>query len=1024
MILVIAMGTYSLFTLPTELMPQIRLNRVVVAVPYPGASPEEVEELITKPIEDEIDDLDYLDMYLTNSQEELARLNVVFESISEDQFRRVFQDLRQAVDRVSLPDEAEDPTFLSLESSTWMPMGTIVVSGNLPEFRLKELAEELEDEIGRLRGVDSVTISGLRDREVWVEVDPQRLYRHNLTLEEVARRLRRGNVGLPGGNIKIGSYEYMVRSVEDFEDLEDISRVVVREDAVGNHVRISDIAVLRDTYEEPDTISRFNGDRAVSLDVYKKPEGSTLALLDQFRVVIDDKQQQLPPGVELAITNDLSSRIMDGIQRLSSNAMFGGFLVLTLLLVFLGWRNALFVAWGIPITFLLTFVFVDLYGESINESTLFALVLVLGMVVDDAIVVIENIARYLNRGFAAREAAVRGAEEVMWPVISSSLTTIAAFLPLMLLPGVIGEFMKVIPICVSFALVASLFESLVILPSHVSDLGVSDVDRHNNRVNRGIRCIATWYRRRMSPLIRWRWVFLPLMLALLLSTLLVIPYVGMELYADDSFSLFFVRIWMPEGVAIDATDQVARAIEEAAMTLPSEEMLSVVTQVGRLDTESDRIFSKDVAMVKVDLVEPDQRNRSIEEIMAELEAKTSHVTGYKEIEFAKVSGGPPLGAPIEVKIKGTYFDDLERLSTRLKEYLATIPGVHSIQDDLQKGKNELRVQIDESRAHLVGLDKSDVARQIKYAFEGVPATVFHDGDEEVDVVVRFRPESRDSIQDVYDLNIPSASGGLVPFSNVARFTIERGWASINRFDGERAVTVSADVGPDGTSAVQATQMLQDYYSQVAPEFPGYRLDFRGEFQEFEEAFRNVGRLFLIGLILIYLILGAQFRSYIQPFLVMAAIPFAFAGAMLYLLISGYPFSIMVMYGMVALAGVTVNDSIVLIAFMNNARQRGASAYRAVLTGAKRRLRPIFLTTATTIFGLLPMALGVGGESVVWMPLAGTIVFGLGIATFLILLVIPPLYMVIEDFRRAFGFSEPEDSSLSLDRGDVRIRKVG
>ncbi|HLV02479.1 MAG TPA: efflux RND transporter permease subunit, partial [Acidobacteriota bacterium] len=247
---------------------------------------------------------------------------------------------------------------------------------------------------------------------------------------------------------------------------------------------------------------------------------------------------------------------------------------------------------------------------------------------------------------------------------------------------------------------------------------MSDVNRHHNRVNRGIRKVARFYRRRMSPLIRWRWVFLPLMLLLLLSTLLVIPYVGLELYADDSLSFFFVRIWMPEGASIEETDQVARAIEEVAMTLPREEVISVVTQVGRLDTESDRIFSKDVAMVKVDLVEPTARERSLEEIMAELESRTSHVTGFRRIEFAKISGGPPLGRPIEVKVKGTYFEDLERLSNRLKDYLATIPGVHSIQDDLEKGKNELRVRIDESRAHLVGLDKSDIARQIKYAFEG------------------------------------------------------------------------------------------------------------------------------------------------------------------------------------------------------------------------------------------------------------------------------------------------------------------
>ena len=1001
MILIIAMGTYALITLPRELMPQIRLNRVVVAVSWPGASPEDVEKIITKPIEDEIESLDYLDMFLSVSQEGRSRINVIFDSINEDQFRRVYQDLRQAVDRVPLPEEADDPFFLSLESSTWMPMGTVALSGDLPEVRMKEIAEELEDEIERLRGVDSVTVSGLRDREVWVEIDPHKLYRHNLTLEQVAASIRRQNVELPGGNIEVGPNEYMLRAIEEFEGLEDIGNVIVKRDRVGNHVRLREIATIQDTHEEATTISRFNGNPSVALDVYKKPEGNTLELTEQFRNLIAEKERTLPEGVTINITNDFSPRIVSGIERLMTNGMVGGFFVMLALLLFLGWRNALFVFWGIPITFLLTFVFIDLYGESINESTLFALVLVLGMVVDDAIVVIENISRYMSRGFSPKEATIKGANEVMWPVLTSSLTTIAAFLPLMLLPGVIGEFMKVIPVCVSFALVASLFESLVILPAHAADLGATDVRRHHGRVNRTVRRVAARYRRMMGVLLRWRWVFIPLVVVALAGSFLVIPYVGVDLYADDPFPFFMVRIWMPEGSSIDATDEVTRRVEEVAMTLPPEDVKAVVAQVGRLDTESDRIISKDVSMIRVDMRPQGERRRSIDDVLEELEKGTSHISGYREIQFAKLNTGPPVGKPIEVKIKGRYFEGLEEIADRLKAFLHTIPGVHTIQDDLEKGKNEVRIRINENRAHLVGLDESDIARQIKYAFEGMPATVYRDGDEEIDVVVKFRPGDRDSIQDIYDLKIPTISGGLVPFRNVASFEVERGWARINRFDGERAVTVSADVTEGQTSAVEVTAMLKDHYEEFAQEYPGFRLDFRGEFQEFEEAFANVGRLFLVGVILILLILGGQFRSYLQPLLILFAVPFAFAGAMLYLIVNGYPFTIMVMYGMVALSGVAINDSIVLIAFINDARRRGASVYRAVLSGAKRRLRPIFLTTVTTVFGLLPMAIGIGGKSLVWGPLAGTIVWGLGVATFLIVLVMPPLYVAAEDIRSLF-----------------------
>lgn len=1025
MILVIAMGAFALFSLPRELFPQIRLNRVIVTVVYPGASPEEIEKLIVKPIEDEIKEVDKLDLYLSTSSEGLATISIVFEQISEAEFHRLYQDLRREVDKVDLPDEAEDPEYFSLESSTWLPMATLGVSGPLPEKRLKEIAEELEDVIESMPGIDDVAIAGLREREVWVEVDPHRLYKHDLTLESVALSLERQNVSLPSGNLKLGDFEYMVRSVEEFKSLEDIGNVVIKEDRVGNHVRLRDVATITDTFEEARTLSRLDGENSLSINVFKAPDGNTLALVDKLRELAAERTKRLPPGVQVAVVGDNSPRIRDAIGRLMNNGLFGGWLVLFMLLVFLGWRNAILVFWGIPITFLLTFALIELYGESLNQSTLFALVLVLGMVVDDAIVVVENIARYLNRGYRPVEAAIKGAEEVMWPVISSSLTTIAAFLPLMLLPGAVGEFMKVIPITLTLALIASLFESLVILPSHVADFGKTDTKRLNSFMNRSIRRLACFYRRSMGPILRWRWAYLPVVLILLGCSFLVIPLVGIDLYEDDEFSTVFIRVQMPKGARIEATDAIVRQFEEVARQLPPDELRNVVAQIGVLDTDTTRISGRHVAQVLVNLSEHFERERSVPQIIADLQERSSHIRGYRKLEITAPSSGPPVGRPIEVKIKGRYFETLKEISQRMQAFLRDMDGVHSVQDDFQEGKNEVRVKVDESRAHRLGIDTSDIARQLKYAFDGVPATVYRDGDEELDVVVKFQPRYRGNIEDIDSLLIPTGEGELIPFSSVASYSIQRGWSDIPRFEGERAITVSADVDSAQISPVEVTQVLQEQFAGVGQEFPGYRLDFRGEFQEFQETFQDVTRLFLVGLLLMYLILAAQFRSYLQPLLIMFAIPFAFAGAMLCLLVNDYKFSINVLFGMVALSGVAVNDSIVLIAFINNARAKGASIHRAVLSGAKRRLRPIFLTTVTTVFGLLPMALGIGGKTVTWMPLAGTIVWGLGIATMLILMVMPPLYVALEDLRRVFV----RGKSASIQERVVeieqpRLRKAG
>ncbi|RKY65832.1 MAG: hypothetical protein DRP97_08655 [Candidatus Latescibacterota bacterium] len=401
----------------------------------------------------------------------------------------------------------------------------------------------------------------------------------------------------------------------------------------------------------------------------------------------------------------------------------------------------------------------------------------------------------------------------------------------------------------------------------------------------------------------------------------------------------------------------------------------------------------------MDLVEPKYRKRTSDEIIAELREKVQPISGISKLAFSKIATGPPTGKPVEVKVKGKYLDELQEVAELVKAQLRKMGGVTDVNDDFEPGKKEIRIHVDEDKAALLGLDVFQIAGTVRTAFEGTKATVFRDGDEEVDVVVRFRGDEREKLSDIERMRIASRSGGMIPFGNVASISIERGYSEIKRFEGDRAITVSADIDESVTSAAEVNRKLEERFTGIEERYPGYRLDFRGEMMEFKDAFSSLGRLFVVGILLMYLILGTQFRSWVQPLIIMFTLPFAFIGAMIGLLIGRDPFSITTLFGIVALAGVVVNDSIVLIDFINKARARSVAKWKAIVSGGRLRLRPIILTSVTTILGLLPMAIGLGGKSETWGPLANTIVWGLAAATFLTLFVIPCLYAIVDDVGR-------------------------
>ena len=1004
-IAVIVFGSYMLINMPRELERDMSFNWAFVSVVYPGVSPEEMEKLITKPIEDEIADVNKIESITSTATEGFTGLSVKFDqNISRDEFDKLYQDLRTELDKVNnLPEDAEDPTMFKLESNTLTPVIDVVVAGGLPEKERRELAEELQDEIEAVEDVLEVSVYGIRDRQIWIEVDPDRLDRYSLTLQQVVGALAAKNMNVPAGELKIGQLEYLLRTVGEFDSIDQIQNVIVRQIPGGGKIRVSHIAQVRDTYEEPTIISRLNGKPAITLSVAKRGEGSTIEIVDTVRTIVEKyRTNRLPEGAEITLVNDSSIHIRNSLGKLQYNALFGVLLVLLVLYLFMGLRNAIFVAIGIPLTLLITFGLMGVANESINNMSLFGLVLVLGIIVDDAIIVMENVYRRMQEDEPPIQAAINGAYEVAWPVITASLTTAAIFLPLALLPGIVGKFMKIIPIIVGLTLAASLFECFFILPSHIADWGKVGRSKSQDRL---MRYLLKPYTRLLTFAVRHRYWVLAGIVGCLLLSFVPIPLglVEVDMFRGDEYPMIFVHVTMPIGTRLETTDDVIREFEAVTLEMPKSEIKAVITRTGF--HEIDNGFNQrngNLGTLHVEVAEAKERERTLDQIIAELRQKFSRITGPERVGFQTREEGPPDGADVEVIVKGKYFDELEAITDILKSELANTPGVTDIRDNYALGQEEIKLHIDEDKANEYGLTLQQIAFTARNAFEGAKATVFRDGDEEIDVVVKFSESGSATLKDVENLKLMGATGVPVPLRDVAQMSVVQGYSTIHRYKQERAITITANVNKDVNSTVNVNQRLRGRFNHISLRYPGYTLESGGEFAEFQQVFRDIPIFFAFGIILVYFILGTQFKSFLQPLIILTTVPFAFIGAMVGLTTSGNPLSVASTYGLVALAGIVINDSIVLVEFINRQRIAGVGKWQAIINGGRTRLRPILLTSITTVSGLLPMALGVGGRSAIWMPMASTIVWGLSVATLLTLFVIPAFYAITDDIRQWRG----------------------
>ncbi len=999
MMVILVAGILIYLSITREIFPEFSLDSIAIRTEYPGASPVEMEKLITIKIEDEITDIDEVDNIYSESQEGLSLITVELSEYAD--LNRVLNDISSAIDNIEdLPEDADDPVVREIKNA--LPIITVSLFGDLPELTMKEIAEEVRDNLREISGVASVYLSGARDREIWVEVDPRRLEQYQLGLQDIKKALEARNLNLPGGTIKTDRGEFLLRTVGEILEARELEAVILRSDPQGNVLTLSQVARVRDHFEEPVTLGRFNGRPAMNLAVSKEKRGDAIAISRNVRQFVAQYEKGLPPGVHLGVFNDFSVYIKNRLNTLKRNGLVGFAMVLIILCIFFNFRVAGMTALGIPVSFAGALLLMQAFGISLNMISMFSLILVLGIVVDDAIVVSENTYRYMEQGIPAQEAAVLGTQQVLAPVVATVVTTIAAFLPMLLVTGTMGKFMSVIPKVVTFALLASLMEALVILPSHMAEWSPK---RHpkggTHRSERWFDALRVHYTRFLVFSLRWKYVSLGASLGVTaIMVTFALTRIPFTLFHEFESTQFFINVETPVTSKIEDTRDVIVRIEKILMeTLPPTELKSVASNVGLIFLDINRVVrGSNGGQIIVELTEANKRNRSSQEIINELRKRTEGIPGASKIQYFKPQAGPG-GAAIEIRVVGDDFPVLQEIAEKVKGVLATYPAAKDIRDDFLPGKKELRI-VARPEAKSLGLDVASIARQVRSSFFGAESSKILRSDEDIPIVVKYPEGFRNRPSSVEDLVLTTPGGEKVYFSEVAELTEAPGNTKIIRSDQKRSITVLADVDEKEGNTLEITNDVRKAFANLQAHYPGYKLEFKGKRQEFEQSFQDLRKSFLVAVLLIYLILGALFKSYIQPLVVMLAIPFAANGVILGHAVMGLSLGILSMMGMVALAGVVVNDSLLLVSFVNELRREGRPLFQALVRSGQLRLRPILLTTITTAAGLTPLGFFSSGQAKFLSPMAISIIFGLTVSTVLTLIIIPCSYAIVEDLRQA------------------------
>lgn len=1023
-VLLLVGGILAYRTIPVDVYPDVPFNEATVTTVWPGATAKEVELLVTQKIEDELLTLQDVSKIRSRSTRTRSLINIKFdERLTPDQFTDRLHDVRAAVARLNdLPAEADRPVVAPLTTWELWPLCNVVVSGGQPgqvfttdeEFQSRQVGRALITALRQVEGVQKVSET-FREPEVQIQVHQEKLWSLGLTLTEVADRLRLLNRDFAAGQLNLEGSQFVLNTRGGKEDPARLEELVLFERGERGPIRLGDLATVRMGFEEAFVYQRFNRRPALVLSVVKEGAADSVDLVERLKKELErfraEQKDSLPEGVSVDLVMDSSQIIRSRIRMLVNNLIGGVFLVGLVLWLTLGARNALLALLGIPFSVLCALILFEPLGLTINAISLFSLVLVSGMVVDDAIVVLESIYQRVELGLGISDAVVLGTAEVIGPVFTSTLTTVCAFLPMLLMDGVMGQYFAVVPKTVTVTLVASLVECFLILPVHYLEwgprvaAGAAAREAAAKEGGAGERGFVLGIADRVADLNR-RLVKRPLLVVA--SSVLLVALAGglasripVQLFPSD-FNIYAVTAQLPQGSTLEQSRQVAVFIEDKLQGMVDEgEVKYFVSTVGTAwSTDNVLVVASDLVQVTLVMREDEEHPERLLNKTQRLVEKAFEEAGAPSVRrmiVAAPNDGPPTGKPVQVRLSLADYEQAERYGQRVEDYLKSIEGVHSVERDLDRGPLRLDLSVRESARALDGVDEAAVGVLFQASNIGAKVGTFKDPryGEAYDTRVLLAPDDREGLAGLVasPLRHPQ-SRELLPVSHFAEVSGRTSFKARPHYDGRRVVTVSADVDPAKLTSREVNEMLGRWLAETGISDAVEAVGLGGEFEETNRSFASLERAFYLALLLIYVILATQFRSYFQPLIVLVSVPFSFVGVVLGLLAMGIPFTITSFVATVGLSGVVVNDVIVLVAVVNGQRREGMPLAEAAVSGIRTRFRPILMTSVTTILGLLPMALGLGGFSKIWSPFAATMCFGLMSAFVLIVLVVPSLIVLV------------------------------
>ncbi|MBW1942581.1 MAG: efflux RND transporter permease subunit [Deltaproteobacteria bacterium] len=1022
MIFLLLAGAITALTMKVEVFPEASLDRISVTTEYPGASPAEVEEAIIRRIEERVAGLAGIKRLDSVAREGFGAVNI--EVMKGWDLKILLDEVKSEVDRITtFPNEAEKTVVREVTRRSQVI--NIAVYGDAPESTIKHLAEKIKDDITNLPGITLAELFGIRKDEIHIEISEETLRRYGLTLGRVAEAVRRASLDLPAGSVKTSGGEILVRTKGRRYYAADYRDVAVMTRSDGSKLTLAQIAILSDGFEDVDLTARFQGKPTGVIQVFRVADQNALTVASTVKRYVDEIRPSLPAGVKISLYQDMSKILRGRILLLLKNMALGLVMVSILLGLFLDLRLAFWVTLGIPISFMAGLWALPKFDISINMVSLFAFIMVLGIVVDDAIIVGENIFRKHEEGFKPFKASVEGALEVGRPVIFAVLTTIVAFWPLILGTGTMGKIMRNLPIVVILVLLGSLVESLLILPAHLAG-GRRGAAGHRGRAPKRAKRMVRWlkwviqgpYSRLLDFCLRWRYATVGLGIALLLLTLGVWRggWIKFTFFPKVEGDVMVCSLTMPAGTPVERTVELVSHLERSA-----QEALAEMN--GRRPRDAPPLFEHSIALIGVQLSGhgPTAGGSDVGGHLAQifiqlLEGEKRDVSATKLTMLWREKAGPirdaesitfqselfRVGNPVEIHLSLDDHDRLLAATEELKGELKGYPGVFDVGDSFLPGKMEMQLKLRQEASSL-GLTLNDLAQQVRHAFYGAEALRLQRDQDEVKVLVRYPGAERRSLGDVENMRIHTPDGFQVPFSKVAEVKMEQGYASIQRAQRLRVIKITADVDETETNANEVRKDLEEQFlPQLKLRFPDLRYTVEGEGKEQKESFADIIKGFSIAIFCIYALLAIPFKSFLQPFIVIAAIPFGIVGALLGHMIMGHNLSILSLFGIVGLSGVVVNDSLVLIYAANRIRGQGAVAREAITQAGALRFRAIILTSLTTFAGLTPMILERSLQAQFLIPMAVSLGFGVLFATGITLLLIPCGYMILEDVQNLLG----------------------